>query len=88
MLSARNIYIAVMVLAGLILGLASLELSVIHDGPVPPLMYLIIVSFLVDMPLMTLASKGRLEPLQIEVRFIGVIAAALIYLGLRAALGA
>jgi hypothetical protein len=88
MMSARNIYIAVMVLAGLILGLASLELSVINDGPVPPLMYLIIVSFLVDLPLMNLAAKGRFEPLQIDARFIGVIAAALIYLGLRAALGA
>jgi hypothetical protein len=88
MLTARNIYIAIMVLAGLVLGLASLQLSVIHDGPVPPLMYLIGVSFLIDLPLMNLAAKGRLEPLPIEARFIGVIAAALIYLGLRATLAA
>jgi hypothetical protein len=83
-LSARIIYIALMALAGLVLGFASLHYPVINDGPVPALMILIGVSLLVDLPLLLLASQGRMEPLQIEARFIGFFAAALIYIGIRA----
>ena len=63
-----NIYVGLMVLAGIILGLASLHYPIIHDGPVPALMILIGVSLLIDLPLMNLAAKGRLEPLPIEAR--------------------
>jgi hypothetical protein len=84
MLSARNIYIALMALAGLALGIASLQFSVIHDGPVPALMILIGISLLIDLPLMFLATEGKIDPLQIEARFIGFIAGALLYMGVRA----
>jgi hypothetical protein len=84
MLSARNIYVGLMVLAGIALGLASLHYPIIHDGPVPALMILIGVSLLIDLPLMLLATEGKIEPLQIDARFIGFIAAALIYMGIRA----
>jgi len=86
-LTARNIYIALMVLAGVALGFASLHFSVIHDGPVPALMILIGVSLLIDLPLMLLATEGKMDPLQVDARFIGFIGAALLYMGVRAVAG-
>jgi hypothetical protein len=82
-LTASVIYAAAMTLTGLGLALASLAFPVIHDGPVPPLMALIAISLLFDMALMSAASRGRIDLLQMNGRMVGFFAGALIYLGAR-----
>ena len=85
-LTTSVIYTAAMAATGLALGVASLAWPVIHDGPVPPLMILIGVSFVFDLALMGAASRGWTDVLQMNGRFVGFFAGALIYLGSRLAL--
>jgi hypothetical protein len=85
-LTTSLIYAAAMAATGLALGVASLSLPMIHDGPVPPLMTLIGVSFVFDLALMGAASRGWTDVLQMNGRITGFFAGALIYLGTRLAL--
>ena len=85
-LTTSVIYIAAMAAAGLALGIASLTWPEIHEGPVPPLMTLIGVSFVFDIALMGAAARGWTEVMPMNGRIIGFFAGALIYLGARLAL--
>jgi hypothetical protein len=83
MFTSRNIYIAAMAVGGLVLGLASLRWPEVNDGPVPPLMSLLIVSLAFDLVIMNRAAAGKAMPLQMSSRLIGFIAGAIIYQLLR-----
>ena len=85
-LTTSVIYTAAMAAAGLALGIASLTWPEIHEGPVPPLMTLIGVSFVFDIALMGAAARGWTEVMPMNGRIIGFFAGALIYLGARLAL--
>ena len=80
------IYTAAMAAAWLALGVASLAWPEIHDGPVPPLMTLIGVSFVFDLALMGAAARGLTDVMPMNGRIVGFFAGALIYLGVRLAL--
>ena len=86
MINSRTIYTAGMVVIGLLLALVSLRYPVINDGPVPPLMSLIALSFIIDFALTSAAGRGQIDPLQMNWRAIGFVAGALVYLGTRLAL--
>ena len=75
----RLVYIGVMALGGMALGLASLRWPAIHEGPVPPLMSLLGVSLVMDLIIMNRAAEGKIEPLQMNERFIGFMAGAILY---------
>ena len=75
----RLVYIGAMALGGIALGFASLRWPVIHDGPVPPLMSLLGISLVMDLVIMNRAAEGKMEPLQMNERFIGFMAGALLY---------
>lgn len=75
----RIVYIGAMVLSGLGLGLASLRWPAIHDGPVPPLMSLLGVSLVMDLVIMNRAAEGKMEPLQMNERFVGFFLSAILY---------
>ena len=79
----RIIYIGYMVVAGFAMAFASLRWPVIHDGPIPPLMWLLALSAIVDLALLNRALAGKIEPLQMNIRVIGFIAGATIYFLLR-----
>ena len=85
-LTTSIVYVAAMAATGLALGLASLSWPIINDGPVPPLMSLIGVSFVFDLALMGAAARGWTDALPMNGRIIGFFAGALIYLGSRLAL--
>jgi hypothetical protein len=86
MLTTRNIYIGAMALGGFALALASAKWPLVNDGAVPPLMSLLMISLVFDLVIMNRAAAGKTEPLHMNVRVIGFIAAALIYFFLRMAL--
>lgn len=79
----RIIYIAVMVVAGVALALASLKWPLINDGPVPPFMSLLGVSLVMDLAIINRAMAGQANPLTTETRFIGFFASACLYFLLR-----
>ncbi len=85
-LTTSVIYTAAMAATGLALGVATLAWPIINDGPVPPLMSLIGVSFVFDLALMSAAARGWTDVLQMNGRIGGFFAGALIYLGTRLAL--
>ena len=49
MFTTRNIYIGAMALGGLVLAIASTRWPVVNDGPVPPLMSLLMISLVFDL---------------------------------------
>ena len=77
----RILYFAAMCIAGLLLGIAAKFYPVVASGPVPPLFWLLIVSFVIDLGLMRLAAHTGAPPLAMEWRFGGFMAGALVYLG-------
>jgi hypothetical protein len=75
----RIFYIGAMALGGVALGVASLRWPVIHDGPVPPLMSLLMISLVMDLVIMNRAAEGKMEPLQMNERLAGFFAGAILY---------
>ena len=75
----RIVYISAMALGGVGLALASLRWPVIHDGPVPPLMSLLMISLVMDLVIMNRAAEGKMEPLQMNERLAGFFAGAILY---------
>jgi hypothetical protein len=82
MSSPRYLYIAAMCVAGLVLAIVGKFYPGIASGPVPPLFWLLIVSFVIDLALMQLAARTGAPPLAMEWRFGGFMAGALVYLGI------
>lgn len=79
MKTARNIYFAVMCLAGLIVGGASLAYPGLGKGYVTPLMILLVVSLVVDIVLMRVL-RERVVPLSMEWRFAGFFSGYVLFL--------
>ncbi len=79
----RLIYIGTMALGGVALGAASVHWPVIHDGPVPPMMSLLMISLVMDLVIMNRAAAGQMQPLQMNERLIGFFASAILYFILR-----
>jgi hypothetical protein len=75
----RVFYIGAMALGGVALGVASLRWPVSHDGPVPPLMSLLMISLVMDLVIMNRAAEGKMEPLQMNERLAGFFAGAILY---------
>ena len=84
----RFFYIGTMALGGVGLALASLRWPVINDGPVPPLMSLLGISLVMDLVIMSRAAEGKMEPLQMNERFAGFFAGAILYFVLHQSLAA
>lgn len=80
MLTSRNLFIALMAVAGLILGGLVLRQPAIAAGTIPPVMWLLVVSFVVDLVIMQLGRNAGFQPLDTITRFIGFCVATLIYL--------
>ena len=72
---------------GLIAGFAVARLPQLQLLPVPALTLPLILSFIVDLALMPFVRDGRVAPLTMEERALGVIGAALVATGVLAVLG-
>jgi hypothetical protein len=77
--AARNIYLAVMCIAGVLIGAVSLGYPDLGKGYVTPLMILLLISLLTDIVLMRLL-RDRVVPLSMEARFAGFFSGYVLFL--------
>lgn len=80
MFSLRNVYVALMLIAGIALGVAEKMRPDIAAGPIPPIMWLLVVSLVIDVAIMAIAAKQGAMPLTTNTRFVGFFGAAALYL--------
>lgn len=79
MKAARNIYLATMCIAGVVVGAVSLGYPGIGKGYVTPLMILLVISLVVDVILMRVM-RGKVVPLSMESRFAGFFSGYVLFL--------
>lgn len=75
-----TLYIIWMCLGGLGLALLGAQFPGVRGGVVPAPMWLLLISFLFDGAVMVLGPRLGLSPLNMGVRFAGVLAGALLYM--------
>ena len=74
-----RIFVAGMLAFGVVIGLVVAATPDWRDLPVPPFAWPLIAALVIDIALLPLIRQGRVEPLTMEQRAMGVIGAALIY---------
>lgn len=82
MISLRNVYVALMLIAGIALGVAVAQRPALAAGPIPPIMWLLLISLVIDVTVMAIAAKQGALPLNTNTRLIGFFGAALLYLAI------
>jgi hypothetical protein len=80
--SAGKLYVVGLLAFGVLAGLAVARLPALNVLPVPAFPLPLIASLIADLVLMPLGRSGRIEPLTMEQRAIGVVGAALIATGI------
>ena len=78
------IFVALMVVSGVVVFAITRHLPGLRDFPVPPVIWPLGVSLVFDIFTMPRVAEGRLPPLDMQVRVLGVLAGALTYAGLSA----
>lgn len=73
-----RIYIAGMLVFGLVVGLVTTAVPDVRAWAVPVFVWPLVVSFIVDLALMRRAGPGQVSPITMAERAIGVIGSALI----------
>lgn len=76
----RIVYIVLMLIAGVALALASLVWPAIASGQIPPLLWLLLVSLVIDVTAMAIAATRGAMPIEMSTRFVGFLGAAGLYL--------
>jgi hypothetical protein len=74
----RLIYIAAVLVSGIVIGLCLLQRPEWQQAAVPPAAWPFAVSLPLDLAIGQLAAQGRTEPLTMGDRFVAVIGAGLI----------
>ena len=80
MIAARSIYIAAMCLAGVAIGVYVRAHPALAQGSIPPYVWLLGLSFIFDLAIMALAMRMTIAPLQMNVRVMGFLTGAALYL--------
>ena len=80
MINTRNVYIGLMLIAGLCLGAAVVTFPALAAGAVPPIAALLVVSLIIDICAMALVARNGSEPVSMNARLTGFFGAAAIYL--------
>ena len=75
---SRAIYFAIMLVAGIVIGLVVAQRPAWQEAMVPPAAWPFAVSLLLELILAQSVSRGQAEPLTMGERAIGVIGAGLI----------
>ena len=75
---ARLLYIAAVLVSGIVIGLVVRQRPDLHDLAVPPAAWPFAVSLLLDLVIGQLAAQGKTEPLTMGDRFVAVLGAGLI----------
>ncbi|GEO13114.1 hypothetical protein [Microvirga aerophila] len=75
---SRAIYFAIMLVAGIVIGLAAAQQPAWREAVITPAAWPFLVSLVVDIAIGQAAAQGKAEPLTMGDRFVGVIGAGLI----------
>ena len=75
-------FVVGLLVSGVAIGFAVARAPQLQLLPVPALTLPLILSFIIDLALMPFVRDGRVEPLKMEERGLGVIGAALIATGI------
>ena len=78
MISAGRLFVIGMLAFGVVAGLVVASVPVIRDLPVPAIVWPILVGLAIDLVLQALAREGRVEPLTMNERALGIIGAGAI----------
>ena len=81
MIRVGRYFVAALLAFGVVAGVAIAKVPALEAVPVPALTLPLIASLLADLVLMRLARAGRIAPLTMEERGIGVLGSALVALG-------
>ena len=81
-MSAGKLYVLGLLAFGVLAGLAVARFPALNVLPVPAFTLPLIASLVADLVMMPLGRAGRIEPLTMEQRAIGVVGAALIATGI------
>jgi hypothetical protein len=85
-LTAGKLYVLGLLAFGIITGLAVAKIPALAVVPIPAFTLPLIASLIADLALMPLGRAGRIEPLTMEQRLIGVVGASLVATGVLALL--
>lgn len=80
MTTGRNIYLACMCVAGIVVGATALVVPAVGSSFATTFTILLVISFVVDVVLMRVVPAGRVSPLTMEARFAGFFSAVILYL--------
>jgi hypothetical protein len=78
-------FIVGLLVFGAIVGLVVAGSPRLRESPIPPAIWPVAVALLLDLALLPLARSGRIEPITMNERAIGVIGAAVIVTAILAA---
>jgi hypothetical protein len=76
----RTLYLALMCASGVAAALIGQYWPAFRTGPVPPMMWILIVSLLFDVAAMNFGRSIGLQPLTMGLRFGGVLSGAILYM--------
>ncbi len=82
MINTRTVYIALMFIAGIVLGAIVAAYPALSQAAVPPITVLLLVSFVIDVAAMLLADRAGSQPVTMNTRLTGFFGAAIIYLAI------
>lgn len=77
-MTTGRLFIVVMLAFGLVAGLVLANTPAWRDGPVPSVVWAIVVGFAIDLLIQWRAAQGKAEPLTMNERAIGIIGSALV----------
>jgi hypothetical protein len=72
------LYVAAMIAAGLVIGIVVMNRPALRDAFLPPVVWPLGVSLVLDLALTPLVAQGRLPPLTLNERVIGFLGAGLL----------
>ncbi len=75
---SRLLYIAAVLVSGIVIGLVAMQRPALQEAAVPPAAWPFVVSLVLDLAIGQLAAQGRAEPLTMGDRFVAVLGAGLI----------
>ncbi len=87
MISAGRLFVIGMLAFGVVAGLVVASVPVIRDLPVPAIVWPILVGLAIDLVLQALAREGRVEPLTMNERALGILGAGAIITAIIALVG-
>lgn len=80
MVIARNFYVPIMCFAGVVIGGYARANPAFANGSIPPYVWLLGLSFVFDVVMLTLATRLAIVPLTMNVRVIGFLSGVVLYM--------